>query len=112
MKLEDSSEALEQVRLGSISGRDFLFEQCDEKFWDEDLNDEGNLFTAAYYDAHYVDDYVNTLDSDDTESIYHYANSAENQALVEAVLDRRFADWRREPAGGAPSPKKPWWRFW
>ena len=122
--IENSHNALDAVRSGRLSGRDFLLEQCDEKFWEEDLNDEGNRFKAAYYDAHYFDDYMECLDSDDAKSVYHYNNSPENQALVEALLDRRFAAWKQEQRAGTASPrpskssprqtarKKPWWRFW
>src|SRR5262249_33118794 len=46
---QESAQALEAVRRREMTGRQFLFDQCDEKFTDEDLNDEGNAFAATYY---------------------------------------------------------------
>ena len=140
LHVEESVEALEAVRSGRSDGRTFLIEECDEKFTDEDLSDVGKRFTDSYYDETYNDDYIDTLDTDDAETAYHYENSPENQALMEAVLDQRFEEWRREhapdvaplrtqaapptpepaPAPVArPAPKpsrapkeKPWWRIW
>lgn len=101
--LEESMESVEAVREGRMDGRQFLMDECDEKFWNEDLSDEGNAFAASYYDEQYIDDYMDAIDDPDSEAVYHFANSPENQAKVEAVLDKRLAAWRREQRGGSTS---------
>lgn len=101
--LDDEADAVEAVRQGRLSGRDFLFDHCDEKFTSESLDEEGMSFTESYYDERYLDDYCDCFT--EGESIYHVENSPQNQALIEAKLDERLAAWRN-PAS------KPWWRFW
>ena len=41
---EESPTSIAAVRARQMTGREFLFKECDEKFWDEDLSDEGNAF--------------------------------------------------------------------
>ncbi|HEX6812342.1 MAG TPA: hypothetical protein VF384_12010 [Planctomycetota bacterium] len=115
LHVEHSAAAVAAVREGRTSGRTFLIEQCDEKFWEEDLDDAGNQFTGAYYESRYLADYSECFGRA-TASIYEVADTAANQRIVDAVLDRRLAEWKqakangKTPAGWARS--KPWWRFW
>lgn len=116
---EHSAEALAAVRDGARSGRDFLMDQCDEKFTEEDLSEEGNRFAMAYYEARYYGDYEACVGRD-FPSLYHVPDSPANRARIEALLDQRFAAWRareskmqRLPATRKPgSESRPWWRFW
>src|SRR5688572_20288592 len=48
---EESADAVAALKRREITGRAFLFSQCDEKFTDEDLNATGNAFAEAYYSA-------------------------------------------------------------
>lgn len=98
---EDSVEALADVRERRTTGRDFLFEQCDEKFWDEDLNDLGNAFAREYYSngeevGLYFTDYVNVLCEGDDEKIYYVEDSWENYDKLSPVISRRFEDWKSQ----------------
>ena len=43
LHVEHSADAVAAVRAGRTSGRTFLIEQCDEKFWEEDYRKVGNL---------------------------------------------------------------------
>lgn len=135
--LQESAEAVAAVRAGRMNGREFLIRMCDDKFWNEDLSDEGNQFAQVYYLERYLDDYMECLGTPEVATPYHVENSAENQARIDAVLDERLAAWRREQGSGADAardeprapaapksrrrgrpgmsaspPKKPWWRFW
>lgn len=60
LHLEESSEDLQKVVNGEMTGTDFLFRNCDGKFTDEDLNEEGNAFIGVYYgeDGPYLSDYA------------------------------------------------------
>jgi len=92
---EESSAAVAAVRARKMTGREFLFSQCDEKFWEEDLSEEGNAFATAYYenDNGYMADYGATL-LDDLPSLYHVADTWETFDRLAPVLDRRYAEWK------------------
>ncbi len=116
---EHSADAIAAVQDGAQTGRDFLMEQCDEKLTDEDLSEEGNRFAKSYYESRYFEDYEACVGRG-LASLYHVEDCPENRAKVEALLDQRFAEWRK--GGSKPSelraPRKsrtksrPWWRFW
>lgn len=96
---EESVEALENVRERRITGRDFLFDECDEKFWDVDLNDLGNAFAKEYYgDASesgaYFTDYINVLCEGDDQKFYYVEDSWENYDKLESVISQRFDEWK------------------
>jgi hypothetical protein len=94
---EESQLALAAVRERRMTGREFLFQECDEKFWEEDLNDEGNEFTAWYYDTDdgYFGDYERVL-SAGLETLYHVADTWDNYDKLSPVIDSRFAEWRAQ----------------
>lgn len=94
---EDSQPALAAVRERRMTGCEFLFQECDEKFWEEDLNDEGNAFAASYYDAEdgYLSDYERVL-SEGLDTLYHVADTWENYDKLSPVIDSRFAAWRAQ----------------
>jgi hypothetical protein len=95
---EESAAALAAVRDRKKTGRDFLFRECDERLWEEDLNDEGNAFAKAYYERDdaqgFIADYEATL-GDDLPSLYHVADTWENFDRMAAVIDRRYAAWKK-----------------
>lgn len=85
----------ELKRRGITPGRFFL-DECDGKFTDEDLDDEGNAFAAAYFDfetGEYLQDYEGTL-AQEVATLYHVADTWENYDLLKPVLDQRFSEWR------------------
>jgi hypothetical protein len=103
----ESAEGLAAVRARARTGRDFLFEYCDEKFWEEDLCQEGNAFAAAYYAANgpasYLYDYDRALGTG-LPSLYHVEDSWGNYDRIAPVISRRYSAWR--------SGRRPWWKFW
>jgi len=118
---EREEQALKSVRDRTITGRDFLINQCDEKFWDEDLNEEGNNFAKWYYEPNkeghptYFEDYCHALEDGSDKSAYHYENNWENYDKVAAILDRRFDEWKRGVIPerlAKPGKSKPWWKLW
>jgi hypothetical protein len=87
----------------------FFCVQCDGKFTDEDLNDEGNAFAKVYFDpesGHYLRDYDAVLCAG-LKTAYHVPDTWANFEKLKPRLDRRLVEWRRGVLG-----KKPWWRFW
>ncbi|WP_425614750.1 hypothetical protein NA78x_004625 [Anatilimnocola sp. NA78] len=100
MHEEESHDELEAVRNRQMTGRDFLFQACDGKFWEEDLSEEGNAFAAVYYSGkegegygEYITDYDETLTAD-LPSTYHVEDTWANYDLLAPVIDRRYAEWR------------------
>src|SRR5713101_5972437 len=57
---EDCPSSLAAVRERQMTGRQFLFRECDGKLGDVDLNEEGTAFAKDYYgdpDRLYLKDY-------------------------------------------------------
>ncbi|MGB4812195.1 MAG: hypothetical protein WBP13_06900 [Methylophilaceae bacterium] len=109
MHLKDSKVALKKLLAREITGRDFLVSECDEKFWDEDLNAQGLAFTKDYYvgdtafaDQHndYLKDYCDLFNAHAEangfkyESTYHIENTWDNYDKLKPIIDQRFAQWQ------------------
>jgi hypothetical protein len=97
----ESSDALTAVRERRMTGREFLQQMCDERFWEEDLSEDGNRFASAYYagtgdNAYgpYIDDYEAILSSR-YPTLYHAADSWENYDLIAEQISRRYEAFRR-----------------
>ena len=98
MHLEDAPESILAVKNRQITGRDFLIQECDEKFWNDDWNEEGLAFTNHYYSddsgmKQYIQDYEQIL-SNDVASTYHVEDTWDNYDKVARVLDIRFKEWK------------------
>lgn len=93
---EDFPDDLSRLRDRRITPGAF-FLACSGKFTDEDLNDEGNAFAAAYFDLQkgkYITDYEATFGKDGP-TLYHVADSWENYDRIAPLLDDRFKAWRQ-----------------
>ncbi|WP_422929084.1 hypothetical protein [Singulisphaera sp. PoT] len=102
---EDFPQELEAVRAREMTGREFLFKVCDGKFWEEDLNEEGKAFAAAYYSGEggegygaYIQDYERLLTAG-LPSIYHVEDTWSNYDIIAPVISRRHAEWRASSSG-------------
>jgi hypothetical protein len=92
--------AIEAVAQGRLSGRSFVLQECDGKLLGEMLNEEGAAFAEKYYPT-YIKDYQQVL-AKGLSSDYLVDDNDANQHRIAAVLDQRFAHWKRGP----------WWKFW
>lgn len=96
-----------RLRARATTGVEVLFDACDGVLMDDDFDDTGNAFTAAYYEKHYFSDFEHVFRDDfpDTgrPSIDACSIPAtwEHQARISAVLDARWAEWE---AGRAFAP--------
>lgn len=108
--IEQSEVDIKRVKRRERTGAEFLIENCDEKFTDEDLNELGNEFTKDYFEGetdfsekfgNYIDDYCELFDQKaaklgfEYETLYHIENTFENYQLVKPIIDRRFAEWKK-----------------
>jgi hypothetical protein len=102
---QDSIEGINAVKMKKITGRDFFFDYCDGKFWNDDLNAIGLIFTENYYSSNrYYEDYLSNLDNGG-KTIFTIENSLENYEKLKKVIDKRFKTWELK------MNKKPW-EFW
>lgn len=110
MHIEDSKEGINAVKERRITGRDFLFDYCDGKFWEDDLSDQGLKFTNYYYHDKagemglFIEDYYDILASE-YETIYHVPNTWENYDMFSVKISEAYNNWLNKKA------KKPW-QFW
>jgi hypothetical protein len=84
---------LQALRDGTIMGSQAIQECCDDKLTSDDLSSLGNEFAQSYYEATYLDDYVD-LSDDALPSIYHEPDTLKKYARIEATLDKRFQAWK------------------
>ncbi|MDX8480474.1 hypothetical protein RFN28_18700 [Mesorhizobium sp. VK24D] len=97
MHTDEFPAELESLRSRSLTPRQWFLDVCDGKFTDDDLNDDGNLFAAYYYDApdvdpvSYIADYSYAFP--DGESLYSVEDGWETYTMIQPILDRRYKDW-------------------
>jgi hypothetical protein len=95
---EDSAPSLAAVRARQMTGRQFLFRECDEKLWEADFNDEGSAFATAYYqtsnqDFSYHADYGRIFE-DVLPGTYYVEDTWQNYDKIAAEITRRFEEWK------------------
>ena len=94
---DDFADSLERLKTKELTPREWFLEACDEQFTDDDLNEKGNRFAAAYYDASdtdplpYVADYNQTFP--DAETIYSVPDGWETYAAIQPMIDSRYRAW-------------------
>jgi hypothetical protein len=96
------SEDIEKLSRHEIAPGAWFLNVCDGKFTEEDLNEDGREFAAAYYankngprtgPESYLSDYARTFSSGKT--LYHVPDTWETQALVSRFIEARLARWRK-----------------
>jgi len=93
----DLAEDLALLEVRALTPGQWLLRACDGKFTDEDVNDDGNAFTAAYFEADdlpYIDDYQTALSSE-LASIYNVPDTWESYDTLAPLIDARFTQWQR-----------------
>jgi hypothetical protein len=94
-------ENIDRLKSRSVTPGAFFIDACDGKFTDEDLNDEGNAFTQAYFDfqtGKYLADYEETV-GENSQQLYYVKDSWENFDLLKSVLNNRLTAWRKAKRG-------------
>ena len=112
LHLEESAPRVQEVKDRRITGRDFLFFECDGKLIDEDLNATGNSFAMAYYESTYSADYYDNA-FPEGEDPYSVEDSWANFDRLAEILDRRFSEWQQGAVFEKEQPpKRRCWQFW
>ena len=103
---EDFPEELKELQNRETSPGKWFIVACDEKFTDEDLTEEGNLFARYYYadedglkqsNPNFLQDYESTFPQ--LESTYHVPDTWESYDKFAPVIARRFIKWRNSQRG-------------
>jgi hypothetical protein len=92
---EECPEDLEALKTGEMNPGEWFINNCDEKFTDEDLNELGNEFAAAYFDfdnGEYLNDYE-SLVAANFESLYFVPDSWETYNKLEPTITNRYQKW-------------------
>ena len=104
---DDFPDDLARLKAREITPGQFLLTVCDGKFTDQDLNEEGNAFAAAYFNfesGQYLADYETAL-CGDLPTLYHAADTWESYDQLAPVLNSALRRWRSK------SDRKRW-EFW
>ena len=93
---DDLADDLALLQVRELTPGQWLLRACDGKFTDEDVNDDGNGFTAAYFEAEdmlYLEDYQNTLGGE-LASLYSVPDTWASYDTLAPVIDARYAAWQ------------------
>lgn len=106
---DDGARGLvDRLKAQLITGATLLWDCCDGKLMSDDFNEIGNAFTAAYFEKFYVRDYERVFQKDfpdtghQTDDFCSIPDTWANFERMAAVLDQRFAQWRKPPAPTVP----------
>ena len=93
---EELDAMADDLRERKETGRDLLLSHAEGKLWDEDLSEEGQAFTAAYYvdDGGYFDDYRAAFA--ELPSIYHVEDTWASYERIAPRISAAHARWQRE----------------
>ena len=92
----DGADIVRAFRAGDASIH-AVYDWWDRCLIDDMLSDEGNAFAQSYFSfesGSYLKDYARTLQRD-LPSEFHVPFTEQNYEAIRAVIDQRFADWRR-----------------
>ena len=89
-------EEYQKVAKSQISGLQFLIENCDSKFWDVDLNEEGLKFTLYAYDTYLSnlgeilghEPYAEKYNEKDLQSVCKYLDKVYEDYLVNPPVEQ------------------------
>ena len=102
LHLEESKIEIDKVKKREITGRTFLINECDSKFFEDDLNDEGLAFSLYYYFDYYSDngkvkqylmDYAEMFIKEPM-TFWDVEDTWENYDRIKPVIDERFRSWK------------------
>ena len=94
---ESLEEAIDEIKARQVTGAEIVVDACDCKLLEDDLSEEGNAFTAWYYEDKYISDYcrVFEISGDSADALCSVEDSWENFDRIAPVLDQRYAEWKQ-----------------
>ncbi len=84
-------EDCEKVRNGQMSGTEYLIDNCDGKFWDDDVKEDVMQFIEYYYDSNdYFIDYTECCINDDDKPLYGVISSNDDYLHLKKSIDAAY----------------------
>ena len=98
---EEGPDELRRLTERTITPGFYVRAAMDEKFWPEDLSEEGIQFADAYYRSNgYYNDLARITEG--LPSIYHLPDSWESYERVAPLIEEAFNRWKAEGAKTEP----------
>ena len=95
---EDSEEVMEPLVRRELTPGEWFFKWCDGKFWNADLDEDGNSFARAYYAEegqpfkHYIDDYAGIFP--DHPNVYSVPDTWASFDRISPKIEARYLVWK------------------
>ena len=86
------ADEYKKVMNSEMNGIQFLIENCDTKFWDSDLNEEGQKFTSFAYNI-YLDNFEGVVGHEP----YSHKYNQQDLQCVSKYLDTVYSDYLVNP---------------
>ncbi|MDE6092165.1 MAG: hypothetical protein K2G14_03620 [Ruminococcus sp.] len=95
MESDDADkEDCEKVRNGQMSGTEYLFCNCDGKFWDSDIKEDLLPFIDYYYISNdYYKDYAECCTNDYDKQCFGVISSEDDYLQLKTKIDGRYENF-------------------
>ncbi len=103
---EADDEVIAPLSRRELTPGEWFFKWCDGKFWNSDLDEEGNEFASFYYAEEgqpfkaYIDDYASTFP--DHPDLYSVPDDWDSFDRLAPRIDARYQAWKKS--------KLPFWK--
>jgi hypothetical protein len=91
-EIHGSTDEVENIFDSGVNGVQFLIDYCDTKFWDDDLNEEGQRFTSYAYDK-----YVENFEKITGHKMYTKNYNQQDLQAVSKYLDEIYENYLNNP---------------
>ena len=95
MESDDADkEDCEKVRNGQMSGTEYLFRNCDGKFWNEDVKEDLLPFIEFYYSSNdYYKDYTECCTNDYDKRCFGVISSEDDYLRLKEKIDEEYKNF-------------------
>lgn len=91
---KEENECVEAVRNEEVLGVDFLINQCDGKFWADDISEDIYPFVNSYYDK-YLSEYTNWVINVLCDLPLEFIGSWDDYHNFEHIINTAFASYSK-----------------
>ncbi|HSI82946.1 MAG: hypothetical protein ACAI35_03255 [Candidatus Methylacidiphilales bacterium] len=114
-EFSEQTDEFRQFRNTPVTALEIAYEGWDGCLIDDMLNEEGNAFSAIYFEQQYYED-VGAV-AEGLPSVYHLEFRQDNYLKLQPLIDKAYAEWKLKQAVDATptapaSQPKPWWKLW
>lgn len=85
-----------KVKSKQMTGTEYLMNDCDGKFWEEDVKDDVLPFVETYYESSdYFRDYAECCIDDEEKPLYGVISSEEDYLKLKKRIDHAYAEFQK-----------------